>query len=96
VPTHRLQWRAAEVLGMCVQNHPEVQQWALDGGVLPPLLALCDHALTACVVKAVLGLGSLVRNFKPGEQVNSSPPHLPPRDERRLRRPNSVELEGHT
>ena len=31
VPTHRLQWRAAEVLGMCVQNHPEVQQWALDG-----------------------------------------------------------------
>jgi hypothetical protein len=54
---------------MCVQNHPEVQQWALEGGCLPPLLALCDASNPACLNKAVLALGCLVRNHPSAEQA---------------------------
>jgi hypothetical protein len=54
---------------MCVQNQPELQQWALEGGCLPPLLALCDSSNPACLTKAVLALGCLVRNHPPAEQA---------------------------
>eukprot|EP00200_Dunaliella_tertiolecta_P010176 CAMPEP_0202370086 /NCGR_PEP_ID=MMETSP1127-20130417/1789_1 /ASSEMBLY_ACC=CAM_ASM_000462 /TAXON_ID=3047 /ORGANISM="Dunaliella tertiolecta, Strain CCMP1320" /LENGTH=466 /DNA_ID=CAMNT_0048965945 /DNA_START=1559 /DNA_END=2959 /DNA_ORIENTATION=+ len=37
-----LRWRAAEVAATCMANNPAVQQWFLDGGLLPKLLGLLD------------------------------------------------------
>eukprot|EP00238_Polyblepharides_amylifera_P000322 CAMPEP_0196572612 /NCGR_PEP_ID=MMETSP1081-20130531/2622_1 /TAXON_ID=36882 /ORGANISM="Pyramimonas amylifera, Strain CCMP720" /LENGTH=293 /DNA_ID=CAMNT_0041889977 /DNA_START=308 /DNA_END=1189 /DNA_ORIENTATION=- len=72
-----LRWRAAEVLSACVQNHPQVQEWALESGCLPPLLQMCEDTNSTCVTKALLALTSLVRNFPSGCAALLSSPSLP-------------------
>ena len=39
---------AAEVVATCVQNNPPVQQFFLEGGALPRLLALFQDSDPAC------------------------------------------------
>ena len=39
-PDGAVRWRAASVLGTCVQNHPETQRCALELGALPLLVEL--------------------------------------------------------
>ncbi|EFJ51306.1 hypothetical protein VOLCADRAFT_116527 [Volvox carteri f. nagariensis] len=67
-PQPSLQWRAAEVVATCVANNPPVQQWFLDGGVLPRLLDLAAPSQPHGTVrtKALLALSGLVRHFGPG------------------------------
>jgi len=64
-----LRWRAAEVLAVVVQNNIQVQEWALEGNCLPPLLTLCEDSDSLCTTKAVLALSSLVQNFSAGSQA---------------------------
>ncbi|KXZ51858.1 hypothetical protein GPECTOR_11g296 [Gonium pectorale] len=69
-PHPSLRWRAAEVVATCVANNPPVQQWFLEGGVLPRLLALAEPEQPPTVrAKAVLALSGLVRHFAPGLQA---------------------------
>ena len=49
-----LRSRAAELVSVVVQNHPEVQEWAMDFGVLPVLVALLKDDKPAVVVKVRL------------------------------------------
>lgn len=60
-----LRWRAAEVVSTCVQNNPPVQDWFLEGGVMPPLVALLEDGNNTCVTKGLLGVSSLVRHNDP-------------------------------
>ncbi|GAB4821321.1 hypothetical protein N2152v2_008367 [Parachlorella kessleri] len=60
-----LRWRAAEVVATCVQNNPPVQQWFMEGGVLPLLLRLLDDEDVSCQVKGLLALGCLIRGYHP-------------------------------
>ena len=46
-----LRWRAAEVVATCVANNPPVQQWFLDGGVLPALMGLLQDTDATCRTK---------------------------------------------
>ncbi|GIL82565.1 hypothetical protein Vretimale_12024 [Volvox reticuliferus] len=70
-PHPSLQWRAAEVVATCVANNPPVQQWFLEGGVLPKLVALAGPSESDGKVrtKALLALSGLVRHFGPGLQA---------------------------
>ncbi|GLC35278.1 hypothetical protein PLESTM_000302600, partial [Pleodorina starrii] len=70
-PHPSLQWRAAEVVATCVANNPPVQQWFLEGGVLPQLLQLAGPSERHPTVrtKALLALSGLVRHFGPGLQA---------------------------
>ncbi|KAG2434467.1 hypothetical protein HYH02_012296 [Chlamydomonas schloesseri] len=66
-PAPGLRWRAAEVVATCVANNPPVQEWFLEGGVLPKLLALAQPAQPpTCRTKALLAISGLVRHFAPG------------------------------
>eukprot|EP00198_Chlamydomonas_reinhardtii_P005375 XP_001694711.1 predicted protein [Chlamydomonas reinhardtii] len=60
-PAPGLRWRAAEVVATCVANNPPVQEWFLEGGVLPKLLALAAPPQPpSCRTKALLALSGLV------------------------------------
>jgi len=61
-----LRSRAAELVSIVVQNHPEVQEWAMDFGVLPVLVALLKDDKPAVVVKTLLALSSLIQNAPAG------------------------------
>ncbi|KAG2426037.1 hypothetical protein HXX76_013227 [Chlamydomonas incerta] len=66
-PAPGLRWRAAEVVATCVANNPPVQEWFLEGGVLPRLLALAQPTQPAtCRTKALLAISGLIRHFAPG------------------------------
>jgi len=44
-PHSAVRWRAASVLGMVVQNHPETQRCALQLGALPLLVSLVSRSV---------------------------------------------------
>jgi hypothetical protein len=56
-----LQWRAAEVIGTCAQNNPEVQESFFRGGVMPPVWDLLNSVDEMCRLKALLAISCLVR-----------------------------------
>ncbi|PNH10032.1 Nucleotide exchange factor SIL1 [Tetrabaena socialis] len=69
-PHPSIRWRAAEVVATCVANNPPVQQWFLEGGVLPKLLAMAAPSQPDVVrSKALLALSGLVRHFELGLQA---------------------------
>ena len=60
-----LRWRAAEVCGICCQNHPEVQIWFFKGGVLPVAAELLSSSHDTVVLKGLFAISSLVRGHPP-------------------------------
>lgn len=64
-PHPSLQWRAAEVMGTCVQNNPPVQESFFQGGAMPAVWPLLDHADAICQVKALLAVSCMVRGYPP-------------------------------
>uniref|UniRef100_A0A7S0WF29 Nucleotide exchange factor Fes1 domain-containing protein n=1 Tax=Chlamydomonas leiostraca TaxID=1034604 RepID=A0A7S0WF29_9CHLO len=66
-----LRWRAAEVVATCMANNPPVQQWFMQGGVLPRLLRLLDEEGAgepgaSLRTKGLLAVSALVRHNRPG------------------------------
>lgn len=70
-PHPSLRWRAAEIAATCMANNPPVQRWFMEGGALPPLLALLADSHPVVVTKALLGLSALVRHYDPGLEVRT-------------------------
>lgn len=64
-----LRWRAAEVVATCVQNNLPVQQWFLEGGAMPPLVAAMSDADPVVRAKALLALSSITRHFPPALEL---------------------------
>lgn len=56
-----LQWRAAEVIGTCAQNNPDVQSSFYDAGVMPKIWGLLSSADGTCRLKALLAVSCMLR-----------------------------------
>lgn len=66
-PYPSLRWRAAEVVATCVQNNADVQEHFMQGGVLPPLLALLQDDDALCRTKALLAMSCMLRGYGPAQ-----------------------------
>ncbi|KAM4703986.1 hsp70-binding protein 1 [Rhinophrynus dorsalis] len=66
-PEAELRWRAADLIGICSQNVPFVQEMALSLGAVKNLLQLLDHDCSEAVrVKALFAVSCLVREKEEG------------------------------
>ena len=56
-----LQWRAAEIIGTCAQNNPQVQLSFLQGGAMAPLMELLDSEDELCRLKGLFAISCMIR-----------------------------------
>mmetsp|Transcript_9289 Transcript_9289/g.23653 ORF Transcript_9289/g.23653 Transcript_9289/m.23653 type:complete len:330 (+) Transcript_9289:97-1086(+) len=62
-PEERIRCHALEVFATVVQNNPKTQEWAMELGALPPVVATLDNDKTSETeqAKAMLAVSSLIR-----------------------------------
>ncbi|KAM9299143.1 hsp70-binding protein 1 [Gastrophryne carolinensis] len=66
-PEAELRWRAADLIGICCQNEPFVQETALRLGAVNKLLQLLDLDINEMVrIKALFAVSCLVREHEAG------------------------------
>jgi len=65
----KLRCRAAEVIATSVQNNPQAQEWALQGGALQQVLQLLEDPVAICRTKGMLAVSCLVRGYKPAREA---------------------------
>lgn len=65
----KLRCRAAEVIATSVQNNPDAQEWALEGGALNQILKLFEDVEPECRTKGMLAVSCLLRGHKPAREA---------------------------
>lgn len=65
----KLRSRAAEVIATSVQNNPDAQEWALEGGALTEILKLFEDVEPDCRTKGMLAVSCLLRGHKPAREA---------------------------
>lgn len=63
-PFPTLQWRAAEVTAICVQNNPPVQQAFMNKGIMLALWPLLDHTNITVQIKSMLAISCMIRGYQ--------------------------------